>query len=49
MDAPNQTVFKSRLIDGSQEQVEAQQDIEAEALTSYGTAQPQAGKFLWRK
>ena len=46
LDAPNRTVFKSRLIDGSQEQVEAQKDIEADGLTSYGDSTASSGEIL---
>ena len=46
LEAPNQTVFKSRVIEGSQEQVEAQQDIEADALTSYGDSTASSGEIL---
>ena len=41
--ASKETVFKSRVIDGNQEQVQAQQNIGVDALSRMGTT-PQVGK-----
>ena len=44
--ASKETVFKSRVIDGNQEQVQAQQDIGVDALRSYGDSTASSGEVL---
>ena len=42
----NKTAFKGRVIDGSQEEVKAQQDVEVGVLRSYGDSTAASGEIL---
>ena len=46
LEVPNKTAYKSRVIDGSQEKVKGQQDVEADTLTSYGDGKASSGEIL---
>ena len=46
IEAPEQRAFQGRVIDGSQKQVKAQQDIKSNNLTSYGDSRASSGEIL---